>query len=140
MLQLLLVAVVVVVVAFRRRRRRSFLGPKNPVLFQFEDPQQGAQPDHGSLVTPLQKRVHGVSGTHSGGDTLRGGEAAGEGVAEEGQEARVDGGGGRGRGWGWGGAGGVGGRFVGGWGEEEVVEVAAAETQGVEESAALTEQ
>ena len=130
----------VVVVAFRRRRRRSFLGPKNPVLFKLEDPQQGAQPDHGSLVTPLQKRVHGVSGTHSGGDTLRGGEAAGEGVAEEGQEARVDGGGGRGRGWGWGGAGGVGGRFVGGWGEEEVVEEAAAETQGVEESAALTEQ
>ena len=124
----------VVVVAFRRRRRRSFLGPKNSVLFQLEDPQQGAQPDHGSLVAPLQKRVHGVSGTHSGGDTLRGGEAAGEGVAEEGQEARVDGGGGGG------GAGGVGGRLVGGWGEEEVVEEAAAETQGVEESAALTEQ
>ena len=50
------------------------------------------------------------------------------------------GGGGGGWGWGWGGAGGVGGRLVGGWGEEEVVEEAAAETQGVEESAALTEQ
>ena len=116
-------------------RGRSFLGPKSPVLLQLQNPQQRAQPYHGSLVTTLQKRVHGVS-THRGGASLRAGPLIiiiiiiiiiSEGLAE-GQVAR----GGR--------AGvGVGGGGSAGGGEEEV-EGTAAESKSVQKIAALTEQ